>query len=272
MTIAGKQSLRGPALRRTGPRLKPGAFAQLARHPVQPFDMAALLRASRLFGGNERIISSPLNNLPPPSWQDGLGALRATFGLEREGHCFTTAPHDWAWFHEPQITGGFVHFLTEGPTARCTARAQAFVRAAFRCAGLATDSFEGRTVSHVVAEAELMVAARKRIDILVELTFDDGSCVGVVIEAKFGSDLSVGQLPSYRDHALAKDGWKNAQIVFLVVAPFAGQLDQKILSNNPDWSPQNWWTFLQCIEDALPPQQDCDDYRRFRRTVWDRAY
>ena len=90
MTVAAKQSLRGPALRRAGPCLRCDDVRLLAKRTAPAFDRPALLRANRLFGGNERIMSTPLNDLPPPVWREGLDALRATFGLEREGHCFTT--------------------------------------------------------------------------------------------------------------------------------------------------------------------------------------
>lgn len=272
MIVAGKQSLRGPALRRTGPRLQRVDFARLAQRPAPAFDVAVLLKASRLFGGNERIMSTPLNDLPPPSWQEGLGALRSTFGLEREEHCFTVEPHVWTWFHEPQITGGFVHYLTDGSPARCRARGAAFVSAAFRCAGRSPDFLEGRTVSHVVAEAELAVEAGKRTDILVELTLDDGSCAGVVIEAKFGADLCAGQLGSYHDHAMTKPAWCASRSVFLVVAPQPGGLNRAVLDRNPHWALQSWWSFLCHVEQDLAPIHDCNDYRRFRRTVWYRAY
>ena len=272
MTVAGKQSLRGPALRRSGPRLRSGDLRLLAKGTAPAFDRPALLNANRLFGGNEWIMSTPLNDRPPPAWRDGLNALRATFGLEREGHCFKIEPHLWAWFHEPQMTGGFVHFLTEGRNADCAARAAAFVRAAFHSAGRSPDFLAGRTVSHVVAEAELLVDANRRIDILVDLTFDDGTCAGVVIEAKFGADLSVGQLGSYRAHAMSRPGWCAERAAFLVVAPMTGGLNRAVLDRNPDWASQSWWNFLHHMEQELSPNHDCSDYRRFRRTVWNRAY
>lgn len=272
MSIAGKQSLRGPALRRTGPGLQGSDIARLTKRAAPAFDTVALLKAGRLFGGNEQILSTQLNDLPPPVWQEGLGALRYTFGLQRKGHCFTVAPHVWAWFHEPQITGGFVHYLTGGSLTRCKSRAEAFLRAAFRCAGRSCDFLGGRTVSHVAAEAELAVGKGKRIDILLELTLDDGSCAGVVIEAKFGADLSARQLGSYHEHATNRPNWCSKQSVFLVVAPQLGSLNRAVLDANPDWASRSWWTFLCDVEQELPPQHDCDDYRRFRRTVWNRAY
>ncbi len=272
MKFAGKQSLRGPALRRADLRLRGGDVRLLAKRTAPTFDRPALLQANRLFGGNEGIMSTPLNDLPSPAWREGLHALRATFGLEREGHCFKTEPYLWAWFHEPQITGGFVHFLTEGRSADCAARAVAFVRAAFQSAGRSPDFLAGRTVSHVAAEAELLVDANKRVDILVDLTFDDETCAGVVIEAKFGADLSVDQLGSYRKHAMNRPGWCAERAVFLVVAPMTGGLNRTVLDRNPDWATQSWWNFLHHIEQELSPHHDCNDYRRFRRTVWNRAY
>lgn len=165
-----------------------------------------------------------------------------------------------------------MHYLTDGSPARCKTRAAAFVSAAFRSAGRSPDFLEGRTVSHVVAEAELAVEAGKRIDILVELTLDDGSCVGAVIEAKFGADLSAAQLGSYHDHAMARSEWRPSRSVFLVVAPQPGSLNRAVLDRNPNWASQSWWNFLCHVEQDLAPKHDCNDYRRFRRTVWNRAY
>ncbi len=135
----------------------------LVARPLPAYDPAPLLRAHRLFGNNRRIIASPLNDRPIQPWGEGLAAMRRAFGLEREGHCLTTEPHRWAWFHEPQITGGFVHFLTEGSRARRLGRAEAFVRAAFHLAGRSADFLDEQRIVDATAAAETP-GRRRRTD------------------------------------------------------------------------------------------------------------
>lgn len=247
-------------------------LAVLAATTPQAYDPAPLLRTHRLFGNNRKIIASPLNTLRVQPWREGLAALQSAFGLERAGHCLTSEPHGWAKFHEPQITNGFVHFLTEGPRRRGLARAEAFVRAAFCTAGLSSDFLGARRVLDATAAAEHPVDGGHRIDILVELSLDDESILGVVIEAKLGADLDPGQLSRYLDHARTRQGWREDRTALLVIAPQPARLNQKVLGRNREWSAQSWWTFLSQLERSLLPAHDCDDYRRFRRTVWEGAY
>lgn len=244
----------------------------LAARPLPAYDPAPLLRAHRLFGNNRRIIASPLNDRLLQPWSEGLAAMRRAFGLEREGHCLTTEPHRWAWFHEPQITGGFVHFLTEGSRARRLGRAEAFVRAAFHLAGRSADFLDEQRIVDATAAAEYPVEEGGRIDILVELELDDGSIIGVVIEAKLGADLSPSQLTNYHKHASRRDGWQPDRTALLIVAPQPGKLSRDVLDRNLQWSAQSWWSFLQQIEHSQSLEHDCEDYRRFRRTVWEGAY
>lgn len=253
-----------------GLELGPKLEALAARTPPA-YDSTSLLRVHRLFGNNRRIFASPLNACPTQSWSDGLAALRRAFGLEREGHCLATEPHRWAWFHEPQITNGFVHFLTEGTRARRLARAEAFFRAAYHVAGRSADFLDDRHIQTVTAIAEHPVKGG-RIDILVELELDDESIAGLVIEAKLGADLSPKQLESYYDHALGRTGWWQDRRTLLIVAPQPGKLDRDVVEDNAQWVAQSWWSFLYQLENRLAPQHDCDDYRRFRRTVWEGAY
>jgi len=50
------------------------------------------------------------------------------------------------------------------------------------------------------------------------------------------------------------------------------QLDQRMLRTNKDWRATSWWAFLRCFERELEGRHDCDDFRRFRRTIWYHAY
>jgi len=270
--VAERQSRRGPALRPRGPRVAPSDIARLAGRAAPVYHGAALARAVRLFGGNERMLATPLNALPPPLPVQGGAALSRLFGLDRPGHCFTFAPHRWSQFHEPQITGGLVHFLSDGPAARCRPRTLALLRAAFHCAGRSCARLEGRTIAHALAEAELRLDNGARIDILVELGFDDGSCAGAVIEAKFGADLSASQLRHYLRHAEGRAGWCAEDMALLVIAPHPRDLSAKVLAKNRDWAVQSWWTLLDAFERELSPADDCEDFARFRRTIWERAY
>lgn len=209
-----------------------------------------------------------LPHVRPYPWPSGFASLGALFGLDAETHCFGETPHGWIDPLEPQITKGFVHFLSSGSPDRRRARCLSFVKAALACSPCSQSIKEAWRPVSACAEAE-----ENRIDILVELT-DGQSRFGAAIEAKFGHHLTPGQLEAADRHVLDLDGrsWDPSRSAFLVIAPLLSQIDVELLKPNPRWRPLSWWAFLTKLEQEIDGAQDCVDYRRFRRSVWYKAY
>lgn len=241
-----------PLVRRGLPQVHPPAF-----------DSAQLLTTLAIIGDSTATIGRGLG-IVPPGWRDGAEAVGALFGLGPD-HCFRVAPHRWARFHEPQITRGFAHFVTSGSPAQRLARAVALIGAAASSGGFALD-LDGATAATCLAE-------ENRTDLLVEVTVA-GRRVGASIEAKFQHKLTPGQLRKALDTIRGRPGNDKAapaRYARLVVAPDdpSGTLT---LRHNRQWRGAAWSTLLLHLERLTDPAHDCLDYRRFRRTVWRRAY
>ncbi len=213
-------------------------------------------------------IRSGLPKIRAHPWHEDAVSLGALFGLGAETHCFNEAPHEWIDPLEPQITKGFVHFLTNCSLERQRTRCLSFARAALACSP-GSIAIEGEWQPLTVrAEAE-----ENRIDILVELS-DGETRFGAAIEAKFGHRLTPGQLEKAEKHVLGQSGcgWDSSRSAFLVVAPLISRIDAKLLKPRPLWRPVSWWSFLTRLEHEIDESHDCADYRRFRRSVWYKAY
>lgn len=230
------------------------------------FDAAPLHALYGAFAGANEAVRTGLPTIPITSWDDGRAALEAMFDLSAPTNSLASEPHVWASFHEPQFTCGFVHFLNEGTRAQREARCRAFVKAALRCAGKALPMALGNQLIALHAEAE-----ENRIDILVELEDGDGR-FGAAIEAKFWHRLTKGQLKKAETYVRDIRGWDVSRSAFVVIAPRAEQLDAKHLCVAKDWHAASWWGFLRCFENEIEEQADCDEFRRFRRTIWYHAY
>lgn len=236
-----------------------------AQFPAPDFDDNALKAYVQVVGDPTPLIRSGLPMIGSPAWSLGLWGITSLFSLANPTHCFRVLPHAWARFHEPQVTAGFAYFLNSGP-ARCrVARALAFVKAAARCAGRNVSSIDAFDV-----QTARCVAEENRTDILVELR-SGSRRVGAAIEAKFGHKLTRGQLPKALRHVRDCD-WIVQDSVLLVVSPDAASLNPAIMRQNRNWHAASWWSLLSNLEQLTDPDHDCDDYRRFRRTVWRRAY
>ena len=232
------------------------------------FDGTALERWLDIVGDPTPTIRQGLPMIPPPSWRDSAAGLTTLFALDRPQHCFHAAPHLWARFHEPQITGGFAHFLSSGTHRQQVARVVAFAAAAAVCAGR-----DAEAILAFDATSARCVAEENRTDILIELR-RGAMRIGAVVEAKFGHRLTKGQLPKARKHAGDVCGFDLNRSMLLVVTPDVATLDRNILNANRKygWRAASWWVLLEQIERFTAQAHDCDGYRRFRRTVWHRAY
>lgn len=243
-----------------------GDWRHLGERAPPSFDAGPLLALHRAFAGHREAVRDGLRAIPLPPWQTTQAALEAAMGLASPTSSLGCVPHTWASFHEPQFTRGFIHFLMEGAPSQREARCRAFVHAALRCAGKSSQSAMIGPITAVSAEPE-----ENRIDMLVELE-DAGGRFGAAIEAKFWHRLTKGQLPKAKRHVELSRRWDLHRSAFVVIAPVTEQLDQRMLRANQDWRATSWWAFLQCFERELEERHDCDDFRRFRRTIWYHAY
>lgn len=240
-------------------------LSQLGAAPIDTrwFDVAQRNRVHAI-----EAIRAGLPHVCAHTWPSDIASLGTLFGLEAETHCFSEAPHDWIDPLEPQITKGFVHFLSSGLPERQRSRCLSFVKAALACCPSSQSINETWRPVSACAEAE-----ENRIDILVELT-DGQSRFGAAIEAKFGHHLTPGQLEKAERHVLDEDGraWDPSRSAFLIVAPLLSRVDAKLLKPHPRWRTVSWWAFLTWLEQEIDGAQDCVDYRRFQRSVWHKAY
>ena len=273
--VAHWQRQRGPAPNGRRERVTRKHLDALCALAKPTYKFAALTWAKALWPKSNALLNAELLQKANRPRKDCREPLSALFGLERPSHCFKVEPHRWAWFHEPQITAGFEHFLSIGSQHQQNARAIAVVKAAFRCANQSTNAIDQLDVIDTLAFAELCVDkgnSKRRIDLLVELHCSDNRNVGAVVEAKFESNLNDVQLGAYQQHAISRPGWTGERTAFVVIAPFPGKLDQQILFENPDWRASSWCQFMQYLEQELMQDDACEDFRRFRRTIWHRVY
>lgn len=244
------------------------SWADASRISARAFDAQILEEYLELIGDPVSLIRRGIPMIAPQPWAAGRNGIEQLFGLHRQSHCFSVSPHAWTRFHEPQITAGFAHFLNEGSHKVRRSRAFALFQAAALCSDQkldGIDDFDGFSVR--------CVAEENRTDILIELR-SGSKLIGASIEAKFGHQLTRGQLPKAYNHARDVCRWAMNQSIFLVVAPDTTALNSAILRQNKKfgWRAASWWTLLSHLEQQIDPAHDCADYRRFRRTVWHRAY
>jgi hypothetical protein len=176
-----------------------------------------------------------------------------------EGHAFNAAPLNWGFvLTEPQVTRGLAHFLNAANTAR---RRRAFLTA-LGVEGPADDSrLAGGTV-----ETEVATGNGGRIDLLMRWSDAQGTH-GIVIEAKFGHNISQGQLPKYRNHIVYKI--KNTS--FFVIGLQRKKKDDKQFRRNKSWEYMTWRAVMHRFEVALSRESGGDsdpEFARFRRSVW----
>ncbi|WP_422356996.1 hypothetical protein [Qipengyuania flava] len=245
--------------------------------PTPPYGAEALAWLDRRFGSaRSQVLSGNLTGRIRPAQYDA-DSLLELFDIEGEGHCFTARAHEWARFHEPQITGGLVHFLGQGDLEVQLGRCLAFYRACARCSGGeardidADDVIDWEVIEEEPTLREHGASGRKRvergrIDILVEFKLEDGAKAGAAVEAKFDHTLTPGQLRKYSAHLEDEREWK------LEVAPLLLVTRQpEDLRSDKLWQSVTWWRFMVAFEREIG-RFDCDEFRRFRRTIWKASY
>ncbi|WP_156404696.1 PD-(D/E)XK nuclease family protein [Sphingomonas sp. Root241] len=231
------------------------------------YDEKAVLRwAFRLEGAAKRAMRhrAELEDLVP-SHAGQRAAIERFHGLGAPAHCFHVEPIRWFRPTEPQVTFGLQRFLAKGGSELTLS----FLRALDPTLSW-PEHLDGVTV-----EAEVP-CKRGRIDLLIsgkaaEVTW------GAVVEAKFGHNIRQNPLPDYAQHAaklgmqFRMPGRETATSVLIVLGQRNEAATRARLRRNRRWSFLNWHTFLRRWESELTRILDDDDFRRFRRTIWERA-
>ncbi|WP_380784905.1 hypothetical protein [Sphingomonas sp. R86521] len=196
-----------------------------------------------------------------------LVAVSRFFGLDSPRHPLHDAPLHWLRITEPQATCGLAYFIRQGGAAR----ALAFLRA------IDDDIRWPAALADVRALAEVPVGGG-RIDLLVTGKAH-GRTWGTVVEAKFGHDLRSNPLAAYALRAKAdglvvrsKTQDRAATGCLVILAPKRSRTTTARLARNRRWSLLHWSSLLRRFERELDDETDDDEFRRFRRTLWDRIH
>ena len=197
--------------------------------------------------------------------------MASVFGFHLPHHLFYTAPVTWVTMTEPQATKAFAQFLDTGDRTLRSERIKAFLRAL----GYRRD--EGNEHLRAPrAKPEASAGRQQRIDLLLEWQDADGFRRGAVVEAKFEYRILSRTLSKYRRHLLQIeksywDGRREERPLLFVVTPWLRQHDENALRQNKDWRWISWRSLLLAFDRALDEKHDDDEFRQFRRTLWDRG-
>ena len=272
-------AFRDDALRMLGGRLPSHPVTHAIRNDALRFHppdwtaghKASSLLATLLSNALTRVIADrKLPFEPAPSWNHARPALDHVFGIGLAHHFLHAAPLEWlreVRLTEPQVTKGFAHLLNSGDRTIQTGRIRALLRALDSDPGDADSSLREAGVTPEASTAE-----GKRIDLLIE--WKDASCRkrGAVIEAKFGHEVTGGQLPDYRKHLKRIEGEQERPLLFIVSPLRDGRVTRALRrQRKKDWRRMSWRSLLLAYDRSLDPDHDDDAFRQFRRTLWDRA-
>ena len=236
----------------------------VAKGVREPHDPPALGRWSDRLGVEARRALWLASSLEGLREGDGAARLRTFMTGHRSPSALDVASTPWLRVTETQITRPMADFLNEGGPRRI----MAFLRA-LPCAGVnlpvAFDS--------AGASAEVN-AAGGRVDLLVtglrgRRTY--GAAVEVKIDHKLHNPLgSYARLAADEGLAVAGRSKGSATGSLVVLARSSSEATRKRLSRNRGWRFVHWSGFLRRFERELADVPDDDDFRAFRRLVWDR--
>lgn len=191
-------------------------------------------------------------------------AVSVHFGLANAHHCLHVEPLEWLRLNETQATKGLKHFL-----AFDDERIGCFLRA------LAPSIVWPLDLEDLSVAAEVR-SGRGRIDLLVQGRARHRAW-GAVVEAKFEHGLGTNPLSVYKRHAVnlrmtvAADGSAERTGALIVVGKRRCRQTRRKLSRNENWRFVHWHEVLRRFDAALTEPKVDEDFRRFRRTLWERA-
>jgi hypothetical protein len=191
-------------------------------------------------------------------------AISEHFGLANPHHCLHVEPLGWLRLGETQATRGLQHFLTSN-----NVRTRLFLKA------LAPNIAWPPDLQDLNVEAETP-AGRGRIDLLISGRSEE-KIWGAVIEAKFEHSLEGNPLGDYMRHGMSLTMRLRTELpaertgALIVLGKRACRQTRKRLSRNRHWRLVHWREVLRRFDGALAEPSLDDDFRRFRRTLWERA-
>lgn len=209
------------------------------------------------------IASGDMLMWPKPSLPEGRSSIMDQFGLHDENHFLHARPFEWANFHESQITKGFEYFLNEDNKEGHRRRISAFLQTF----GIA--DFDEKQNCQIETEAH--AGERRRIDLQILWERPEHNKNALIIEAKFGHEITAGQLDSYEDHMLEELQICQQNLHLFVLSPGSIQKHSDAVAATDNWKEITWFRFLISYEKFLPHSADSEEFRRFRRTVWRRS-
>lgn len=243
------------------------AVQLLSRAPREPFERTALDRWSQRLGAGARHAAATLAGK--------LDVLRASTGdMDVDIRRFMTGGHTpsaldvpptaWLRVTETQITRPLASFINEGAPQR----ALAFLRA-LPCTGVELPvSFDSGNASAEVP------ADGGRVDLLVTGR-SGGRTYGAAVEVKIDHSLhnplgSYARVAEKEGLAIPGRSKLRATGALVVLGRHPSEAIRKRLSRNRGWRFVHWSGFLRRFERELAHATDDDDFRAFRRMVWDR--
>ena len=169
---------------------------------------------------------------------------------------------------EPQITSGIVHFINPKNYGEAgESRLKVFLQALLDGQPKYTTLVESLKKGHsFTVEAEKSVPKDgRRIDIFIGWNpqGEDKYQYGLIVEAKFGHKVTIGQLSSYRKYA---KNLINNDIALILLT-----LNGNPSNRNKEWHPVQWFTLMSRWERKLCKLNNSDtDFNNFRRFVWNK--
>jgi hypothetical protein len=243
----------------------------LSACPVSPFgdvDREALAAFRKfkppLRGSSLRHLGSVLR---AARWRQDIEQVRRFSGLEHENHCLHTRALEWLWPLERQATEGLAYFLQGSDLATKLRRVRAFLNALAPPACGWPHALESAVIYAEHPTKRGRAAGAGRMDILVVAT-GEGRKVGAVIEAKFEHDLR-NPLKQY-ERTAAELGLDERNCRFLVLGVRNDLPMRRKLQRERPWQFISWRRLLSDLEGQMRSEYDDDEYRRFRRTLFDR--
>lgn len=236
----------------------------LSRVPREPFDRTSLARWCERVGTGAREARGLAARQPLLDARQHATSMRfyLTGGAPRTA--LDVAPAPWFRLTETQITRPLAEFLNEGGAKRILA----FLRA-LPCTGVTLPEAldNGRASAEVPAaggRVDLLVTGRKGAK-----TY--GAAVEVKIDHKLHNPLGAyARLAGDEGMTIAGRSAGQATGALVVLARQASDATRKRLSANRGWRFVHWSGFLRRFERELALTSDDDDFRAFRRMVWDR--
>ncbi|RCK54154.1 hypothetical protein TH25_02180 [Thalassospira profundimaris] len=236
-------------------------YKYLAAKTNVTFSSAPVYRVSGLLNKDLRVfLKSYVKEQKIPSHpEEYKRSISSIYCIDRANHFLETAPYEWLSLIETQVTKGLAYFLRSGNDTQNRSRVQTLVSAF----GIAS------AVENQNVEAESRNNDNTRIDLIIK--WDDGAMRNqIIIEAKLNYELRENQLKLYSKNTNRKKE-KFDNCYFYVISEARTRITAEQLKENNSWKWVSWSSLLLKYEKFKNSVHDDDDFRRFRKTLWNRT-